>query len=90
MIRFDSEQRCGLCGKRCRDHQDRVAHERDCEQGIRTANIRPPIGTTQFDWSATLADYDGAPDAGFQPVGYGPTRDAAIADLKNEIEEHQS
>lgn len=30
MRRFDPEQVCGLCGKRCRDHQDRVDHEREC------------------------------------------------------------
>jgi hypothetical protein len=56
---------------------------------IRTSHIRPPIGTLQFDWSAVLDDYDGAPDSGFQPVGYGPTEQAAITDLLDEIEDHQ-
>lgn len=56
---------------------------------IRTSNIRPPIGTTQFDWSAVLDDYDGAPDAGWQPVGYGATEAQAIANLQAEIEMHE-
>lgn len=47
-----------------------------------------PIPLTQFDWSATLDDYDGAPDAGFQPIGHGATEEAAIADLREQIEEH--
>ena len=41
------------------------------------------------DWQSTPAlfqalfsdEYDGAPDAGFQPVGYGKTEAAAVADL---------
>jgi hypothetical protein len=49
----------------------------------------PPIPIRSFDWSAHLDGYDGAPDAGWQPVGHGATREAAIADLKNEIEEHE-
>lgn len=40
-------------------------------------------------WMAYFAhEYDGAPDAGFQPVGYGKTEEAAVADLIEMEEEH--
>jgi hypothetical protein len=32
-------------------------------------------------YSATTEDYDGAEDAGYQPVGWGATPDEAEADL---------
>src|SRR4029077_10612667 len=48
---------------------------------IQTEHVNPPIATRQYDWSAVLDDYDGAPDAGDQPSGWGPTEQAAIADL---------
>lgn len=47
-----------------------------------------PIPLTSFDWSAVTDDYDGASDAGFQPIGHGATEQAAIADLAEQIEEH--
>jgi hypothetical protein len=31
-------------------------------------------------------DYDGAPDAGWQPMGQGPTKRAALVDFAHEIE----
>ena len=80
--------RCVFCDRPFNNQNDLIVHQNVCKQGIRTANIRPPIGTTRFDWSAVLDDYDGAEDAGWQPVGYGPTEEAAITDLKNEIKEH--
>jgi len=49
-----------------------------------------PIPTNKFDWSAVLDGYDGAPDAGFQPVGHGATEEEAIADLRDQIEEHDA
>jgi hypothetical protein len=48
---------------------------------IRTEHVYPPIPVRQFDWAAVLDDYDGAPDAGYQPVGHGRTQAEAIADL---------
>jgi hypothetical protein len=36
-----------------------------------------------------LSDYDGAPDAGWQPVGHGRTEQEAIDDLLRQIEEHE-
>ena len=44
--------------------------------------IWPPIPTRQFDWSAVV---DGHEDHG--PYGYGPTKDAAVADLMLRLEE---
>lgn len=53
----------------------------------------------RVDWCSTPAlymalfsdEYDGAPDAGFQPMGFGKTEDAAVADLieqdMNQLEE---
>lgn len=49
----------------------------------------PPIPIRCFDWCAFTEDYDGAPDAGWQPVGHGETEAEAIADLMEQIEEHQ-
>lgn len=48
---------------------------------IRTDYIFPPIPLRTMDWQATLEDYDGAEDAGPQPMGWGETEFAAIADL---------
>ena len=39
-----------------------------------------------FDWTAVTDDYDGAPDAGPQPVGYGRTENEAVADLVQQME----
>ena len=57
---------------------------------IQTTCIAPPLGTRQYDWSAVLDDYDGAEDAGHQPIGYGPTEADAIVDLLAEIEAKES
>jgi hypothetical protein len=56
---------------------------------IHTSHDRPPIPSLDFEWSAVTDDYDGAPDAGWQPVGHGRTEDEAIADLLRQIEEYQ-
>jgi hypothetical protein len=52
---------------------------------IHTSFDYPPIPIRSFDWSAVTEDYDGAPDAGWQPVGHGETEEAAIADLLDQI-----
>jgi len=59
---------------------------------IRTEYDPKPVPTSQFDWSAWDEDsYDGAPDAGPRArlVGYGPTQDAAIADLLEQMEGYE-
>jgi hypothetical protein len=43
---------------------------------IVTKNVRPPIPTTQFDWSAY---FDGMEESG--PYGWGSTEIAAIKEL---------
>jgi hypothetical protein len=54
---------------------------------IRTEFVYPPIPIRDFDWSAVDDDtYDGEGC----PIGYGRTEEAAIADLKQQIEEAQS
>jgi hypothetical protein len=47
---------------------------------IRTEHVFPPIPLRQFDWSAVLDDYD--PGC---PIGQGPTEEAAVADLLDQI-----
>lgn len=49
----------------------------------------PPIPDRQYDWHAILDDYDGAPDAGHQPVGHGPTMEDAVLDLLERLEDDQ-
>ena len=49
---------------------------------IITRNDRPPIPTTAFDWSAVLDSYDGPGS----PHGHGATEQAAIDDLKDQID----
>lgn len=57
---------------------------------IITNHDYPPIPIRSFDWSAHLDEYDGAPDAGWQPVGHGTTEREAIENLLLEIEEHDA
>ena len=40
--------------------------------------------TDDMAYCATFDGYDGAPDAGFQPIGYGATEAEAIADLEEQ------
>jgi hypothetical protein len=47
----------------------------------------PPIPTRDMDWSCVSVDYDGAEDAGWQPVGHGATEAAAIADYLLQVED---
>jgi hypothetical protein len=51
---------------------------------IKTEHWPPPIPLRQYDWSAwDDSTYDG-PGC---PVGYGPTEETAIADLREQLEE---
>jgi hypothetical protein len=54
---------------------------------IRTNYDPKPIPDRRFDFCATLDSYDGAPDAGFQPIGWGRTEAEAIADLGDQLED---
>lgn len=41
-------------------------------------------------WQAIFSnEYDGAPDSGFQPIGYGKTKDEAVFDLIDQDAEHR-
>jgi hypothetical protein len=46
------------------------------ERKIVTEHVYPPIPTRQFDWSACRDGYDEG-----ELIGWGPTEEAAIADL---------
>lgn len=50
--------------------------------------IYPPIPVRSFDWNIHLEDYDGAPDAGWQPTGYGATEHEALIDFAADYEDH--
>jgi hypothetical protein len=51
------------------------------QRTIITTYIYPPIPTRSFDWSATFDGYEPG-----ELVGYGPTEESAIKDLKDQIE----
>jgi hypothetical protein len=48
---------------------------------IVTSHVFPPIPSRNFDWSVVTDNYE--PGA---PVGFGPTKQAAVADLLEQIE----
>lgn len=63
-----------------------------CIDGRRVETHYEPLTFTScrlFDWCATTEDYDGAPDAGPQPIGYGRTEADAVAELVESIEEYE-
>ncbi len=51
---------------------------------IRTEHVYPPIPIRNFDWRATLDDYE--PGC---PMGEGPTEESAIADLFAQIRDSE-
>jgi hypothetical protein len=51
-------------------------------RAIRVDLVYPPIPDRRFDWCAHWADYDEG-----DPLGYGPTAQAAIDDLRNVIDD---
>jgi hypothetical protein len=57
---------------------------------IVTVHEYPPIPYRGFDWCAHLDSYDGAEDAGHQPVGWGATEKAAIEDLLEQLGEEEA
>lgn len=48
---------------------------------IVTTFVYPPIPVRSMDWQALPDDYDGAPDAGWQPTGSGATEFEAVLDF---------
>lgn len=50
--------------------------------GIQLTHIYPPIPTRDFDWSAVTDSYEPG-----MPIGYGPTPQAALNDLLEQIED---
>jgi hypothetical protein len=54
---------------------------------IRTEFVYPPIPTRSVDWTAVDDETYAGPGS---PIGMGPTEEAAIADLLEEIELRQS
>jgi len=57
---------------------------------IRTEHVYPPIPSRTSDWCAYDEDsYDGAEDAGPQLVGWGPTEEIALEDLRDQIMERE-
>lgn len=59
------------------------------EAKIVTRYWAKPIPDRRFDHEAVTDDYDYAPDARPMPVGYGATEAEAIADLREQIAEHE-
>jgi hypothetical protein len=59
---------------------------------IKTTFVYPPIPIRKFDWCATLDSYEpGEPDEDGtyhdgDPIGYGATKEEAIADLTAQLE----
>lgn len=47
-----------------------------------TENVYPPIPDRRWDWSAVFDGYEPG-----DPIGRGPTEEAAIEDLLEQIEE---
>lgn len=54
---------------------------------IHVTYVYPPIPLRCFDYCATFDGYDGAPDAGPQPVGWGATEDEARENLLEQVDE---
>lgn len=52
---------------------------------IRVSAEFPPIPDNQYDYMATLDDYEPG-----DPIGYGPTVEAAIQDLKDQLKSGDS
>lgn len=57
--------------------------ERQIRRQIRTEYVYPPIPDRSYDWSAVTVDYEPG-----QPMGWGPTKRAAIEDLVEQQENH--
>jgi hypothetical protein len=58
--------------------------ERRIGRQIVTEHVYPPIPVRAYDWSAVTVDYEPG-----QPMGWGPTKRAAIAHLIEQQEEHE-
>lgn len=54
------------------------------EPKIVTEHVFPPIPSRRWDWCARLEGYDAG-----DPIGWGETEAAAIADLMEQIEKEE-
>lgn len=82
MPRFEHTY-CSQCGREFGpgDHGYSHCHQHGAGgREVITNHIMPPIPTNVFDWSACFDDYEPG-----EPIGYGPTCAAAIADLKEQV-----
>lgn len=59
-----------------------VVPERRIDPKIVTTFVYPPIPLRQFDWSANLDGWEPG-----EPQGWGETEEAAIADLREQLED---
>lgn len=60
----------------------------DSSQKIKTSFEYPPVPIRVFDYAAVTDDYDGAEDSCTRcQIGYGKTKNEAIIDLIEQIEE---
>jgi hypothetical protein len=70
---------CPTCDERFdRDHHTECPR---CGPAIVTHYDPKPIPTRKFDWCAVFEGYDGG-----DPIGFGETEEAAVADLKMEVD----
>lgn len=80
----------------CPDCQRLVSHGPGCpgedpRPRIVFEHVYPPIPIRCYDWSATLEGYEG-PDSdgvGGDPIGRGATKEAAEADLLDQLAEQE-
>lgn len=56
----------------------------DHTEFVRIDPVFPPIGTAAFDYSAVTDNYEPG-----QPIGYGPAPEAALTDLRIELESRE-
>jgi hypothetical protein len=74
-----------------RSHNDVELLEPRSTGRIRTSHDPKPIPSRQFDWTATSANYDASLEGDSwvanEPVGYGATKEEAIADLQAQLDE---
>jgi hypothetical protein len=84
--------RCAVCDSKLKHPGDADGHrtwhaaEERLGQRIVPHFWMKPIPVRDMDWCATLSEYDGAPDAGWQPMGHGATALDAVSDLLMQID----
>ena len=69
---------------RCKHIKAVMTSEKLAPAIIKTHFVYPPIPDRNFDWSATFDSYEPG-----NLIGYGPTEEAAIADLRGQAEDEK-